>query len=75
MLAVMVLRQHRVSSSKTAGPHVSCGARCMGHTIIGSAVNWLKHRNYDQHDLGSKPTGAILLYPWSRHFMALSPNC
>ena len=33
----------------------------------------LKHRADDQHGLGSKPTCAILLCPWERHFTALSP--
>ena len=41
--------------------------------FIGSVVEWLKHRTDDQHDLGSKPTYAILLCPWERHFTALSP--
>ena len=36
-------------------------------------VEWLKRRTYDQHDLGSKPTNAILLRLWERHFTALSP--
>ena len=36
-------------------------------------VEWLKHRTDDQHGLGSKPTCAILLCPWERHFAALSP--
>ena len=36
-------------------------------------VEWLKHRTDDQHGLGSKPTCAILLCPWERHFTALSP--
>ena len=40
---------------------------------VGSVVEWLKHRTDDQHDLGSKPTCAILLCPWKRHFAALSP--
>ena len=39
----------------------------------GSVVEWLKRRVRDQHGLGSKPTRAILLYPWERHFTALSP--
>ena len=43
------------------------------YTIIGSVVEWLKHRTNDQHGLGSKPTRAILLCPWERHFTALSP--
>ena len=40
---------------------------------VGSVVEWLKRRARDQRGLGSKPTRAILLYPWERHFMALSP--
>ena len=39
----------------------------------GSVVEWLKHRTDDQHGGGSKPTCAILLCPWERHFTALSP--
>ena len=41
--------------------------------LVGSAVEWLKHRADDQHGLGSKPTRANLLCPWERHFTALSP--
>ena len=33
MLAMMLLSQHRVFSSKTVRPRVPCGARCMGHAI------------------------------------------
>ena len=40
---------------------------------VGSVVEWLKPRAYDQHGLGSKPTRAILLCSWKRHFTALSP--
>ena len=42
---------------------------------LGSVVEWLKHRTDDQHSLGlgSKPTCAILLCPWERHFTAFSP--
>ena len=36
-------------------------------------VQCIKHRTDDQHGLGSKPTCAILLCPWERHFTALSP--
>ena len=42
-------------------------------TNKGSVVEWLKHRTNDQHGLGSKPTCAVLLCPWERHFTALSP--
>ena len=31
-------------------------------------VEWLERRAHDQYDLGSKPTRAILLCPWKRHF-------
>ena len=40
---------------------------------VGSVVEWLKRRARDQHGLGSKPTPAILLCPWKRHFTAYSP--
>ena len=40
---------------------------------VGSVVEWLTHRTDDQHGLGSKPTCAILLCSWERHFTALSP--
>ena len=33
MLAVMLLSQHWVSSSKTVRPRAPCGARCMGHAV------------------------------------------
>ena len=42
-------------------------------SLFGSVVEWLKRRARDQHRLGSKPTRAILLCPWERHFTALSP--
>ena len=40
---------------------------------VDSVVEWLKHQTDDQHGLGSKPTCAILLGPWERHFTAPSP--
>ena len=42
-------------------------------SVIGSVVEWLKHRTDDQHGLGSKPTCAILLCSWEGRFTALSP--
>ena len=33
MLAVVLLSQHRVSSSKTVRPRTSCGAQCIGHPV------------------------------------------
>ena len=41
--------------------------------IVGSVVKWLKRCAHDQHGLDLKPTHAILLCPWERHFTALSP--
>ena len=49
------------------------GERENSIAIVGSVVEWLKRRARDQHGLGSKPTCAILLCPWERHFTALSP--
>ena len=40
--------------------------------IVGSVVEWLEHRAYNQHGLGAKPTRAILLCSWERHFTAIS---
>ena len=45
----------------------------VSRSSVGSMVEWLKRRARDQHRLGSKPTRAILLYPWERHFTAHSP--
>ena len=36
-------------------------------------VERLKRQDRDQQGLGFKPTRAILLCPWERHFTALSP--
>ena len=41
--------------------------------MSGQLVEWLKRRTRDQHGLGSKPTRAILLRLWERHFTAYSP--
>ena len=50
-----------------------CGSTCDPCQYVGSVVEWLKRRACDQHGLGSKPTRAILLCPWERHFTAHSP--
>ena len=59
MLAVMLLSQHQVFSSKTISP---CGARCMGHTIrmwsvVCSAVLHL------QFSEGVRP--CLCIYKWN----------
>ena len=33
-------------------------------------VDWLERWDCDRYGLSSKPTGAILLFPWKRHFTA-----
>ena len=33
MLAVVLLSQHQVLSSKTIRPHAPCGAQCIGHAV------------------------------------------
>ena len=40
---------------------------------VGSVVEWLKRWARDQNSLSSKPTHAILLCSWERHFTAHSP--
>ena len=50
------------------------GGRDLQFKNVGSVVEWLKYRTDDQHGLGSKPTRAILLCSWERHFTALSPS-
>ena len=40
--------------------------------LVGSVVEWLKCRAYDQHGAGLKPTCSILLCTWERLFTALS---
>ena len=39
--------------------------------LVGSVVQCFKRRDCDRQSLGSKPTPAILLCPWERHFTAL----
>ena len=54
MLAVMVLSQHRVSTSKTVSPRIPVGARCTGHVrIMCSAV--CSAAPYSQFDVGARP--------------------
>ena len=54
MLAVMVLSQHRVSTSKTVSPRIPVGARCTGHVrMICSAV--CSTAPHSQFDVGARP--------------------
>ena len=54
MLAVMVLSQHRVSTSKTVSPRIPVGARCTGHVrMMCSAV--CSAEPHSQFDVGARP--------------------
>ena len=54
MLAVMVLSQHRVSTSKTVSPRIPVGARCTGHVrMMCSAVCFTAP--HSQFDVGARP--------------------
>ena len=54
MLAVMLLSQHRVSSSKTVRPRAPCGARCIGHAVrTWSAV--CSEAPHSQYGEGARP--------------------
>ena len=54
MLAVMVLSQHCVSTSKTVSPRIPVGARCTGHVrMMCSAV--CSAAPHSQFDVGARP--------------------
>ena len=54
MLAVMVLSQHRVSTSKTVSPRIPVGARCTGQVrMMCSAV--CSAAPQSQFDVGARP--------------------
>ena len=40
---------------------------------LDNVVEWLERHSCDRHGVGSKPTGVILLFPWKRHLIVLSP--
>ena len=63
MLAVMLLSQHQVSSSKTVRPRAPCGARCIGHAIrTWSAV--CSEAPHSQFGEGAKPH--LCMDEWNR---------
>ena len=54
MLAVMVLSQHRVSTSKTVSPRIPVGSRCTGHVrMMCSAV--CSAAPHSLFDVGARP--------------------
>ena len=63
MLAVMLLCQHRVSSSKTIRPRVSCGPGYIGHAVrIWSAV--CTEAPHSQLGEGARPY--LYMEKWNR---------
>ena len=63
MLAVVLLSQHQVLSSKTVRPHAPCGAQCIGHTVrTWSAVcSAVPHSQFGE---GAKPH--LCMDEWNR---------
>ena len=63
MLAVMLLSQHQVSSSKTVRPRAPSGARCIGHAVRAwSAV--CSEAPHSQFGEGAKPH--LCMDEWNR---------
>ena len=63
MLAVMLLSQHRASSSKTVRTRVACGARCKGHAYrTSSAV--CSAAPHSQFGKGARPH--LCMDKWNR---------
>ena len=63
MLEVVLLSQHRVSSSKTVRPHAPCGARCIGHAVrTWSAV--CSEAPHSQFGEGARPH--LCMEEWNR---------
>ena len=63
MLAVVLLSQHRVSSSKTVRPRAPCGARCIGHAVsTWSAV--CSEALHSQFGEGARPH--LCMDEWNR---------
>ena len=63
MLAVMLLSQHRVSSSKTVRPRAPCGVRCIGHAVSAwSAV--CSEAPHSQFGEGARPH--LCMHEWNR---------
>ena len=63
MLAVMLLSQHRVSSSKTVRSRAPCGARCIGHAVsTWSAV--CSEAPHSQFGEGARPH--LCMDEWNR---------
>ena len=63
MLAMVLLSQHRVLSSKTVRPRAPCGAQCIGHAVsTWSAV--CSEAPHSQFDEGARPH--LCMDKWNR---------
>ena len=63
MLAMVLLSQHRVLSSKTVRPRAPCGARCIGHAVsTWSAV--CSEAPHSQFGEGARPH--LCMDEWNR---------
>ena len=63
MLAVMLLSQHRASSSKTVRPRAPCSARCIRHAVrTWSAVS--SEASHSQFGKGARPH--LCMDEWNR---------
>ena len=66
MLAVVLLSQHRVSSSKTIRPRAPCGARCIGRAVsTWSAV--CSEAPHSQFGEGARPH--LCMDEWNHPFV------
>ena len=63
MLAVVLLRQHRVSSSKTVRPRAPCGAQCIGHAVRTWSVV-CSEATHSQFGEGARPH--LCMDEWNR---------
>ena len=63
MLVVVLLSQHRVSSSKTVRPRAPCGARCIGHAVSTWSVVFSK-APHSQFGEGARPH--LCMDKWNR---------
>ena len=63
MLAVVLLSQHRVSTSKTVRPRAPCGARCIGHAVS----TWSAVCSEEPHlQFGEKARPQLCMDEWNR---------
>ena len=65
-------QQHQAETTTKIQEFIVVCVTCQKN-YVSSVVEWLKHQACDEHSLSLKPTCAILLCPWERHFTVYSP--